>query len=535
MQLHSSNLCFPNSSAYDSKGNIYVTGRFYDNITIEDTTLLTFNQDTGGIQNHSDMYLAKLDSTGHLIWALKGGVIGTQIVTGAQGAELCVDKWDNIYVAVIMWNDMIINGDTLTRTTYGYCDMLLLKYNPDGELIWHRKSTGYGSFAGSVCCDNEGNILISGSNQGINIYEGDSLVPRQYYYTFFAKYSTNGDLLWLTKIDEGGVKVVQIRADNSGNIYTTGVYVGQVWFGDEFYFDDAVDRRIFVAKMNPSGKFVWARTETSPASDNVGLSVAVWENYLYTCGRLDPASPAYGGNDVDTTISSFRDLAYVAKYDTSGQLIWFKITSWAKWLSVYKLTVSSSGIIAAIIGGLGIIYFPDTTYEFNPGQNLWYELDSLGNFISINYYKMGFSSISDMSFWKNKLLITAASTDTVFLPIDTLISSSPNDANGFLYQIKDNKYYATDDTEIIPITNDVIIFPNPTTETISIKYFLSKSSDIIIELLDPTGRKLQSIKQGNKPAGEYVFQMNFNGLCSGMYLVNLKTGNNHNVHKVFKY
>lgn len=69
------------------------------------------------------------------------------------------------------------------------------------------------------------------------------------------------------------------------------------------------------------------------------------------------------------------------------------------------------------------------------------------------------------------------------------------------------------------------IFPNPTTNDISIPVFLSENSDISIAIYDINGRFIKSIFSGHQSFGNHLFSSSVQELSQGVYLVQLRTPN----------
>jgi hypothetical protein len=77
------------------------------------------------------------------------------------------------------------------------------------------------------------------------------------------------------------------------------------------------------------------------------------------------------------------------------------------------------------------------------------------------------------------------------------------------------------------------IFPNPAKDNLNISFELKSKSSVKIEVLDMTGRLVISADYGVKNAGVYAEKINIDGLGSGMYLLNIRTGNGLAAKKVF--
>lgn len=85
---------------------------------------------------------------------------------------------------------------------------------------------------------------------------------------------------------------------------------------------------------------------------------------------------------------------------------------------------------------------------------------------------------------------------------------------------------ATEETAIKPAPvatiTDVNIYPNPSQGISQIEYSLQESENITIELHDKNGNILETINQGQQPAGEHKTSINFSQYTVGIYYVVLK-------------
>jgi hypothetical protein len=66
--------------------------------------------------------------------------------------------------------------------------------------------------------------------------------------------------------------------------------------------------------------------------------------------------------------------------------------------------------------------------------------------------------------------------------------------------------------------------PNPFNPTTVIRYELGTESDYTLTLFDALGRKVRTLEQGHKAAGQYQLVLSANELPSGVYLYRLETG-----------
>lgn len=68
-------------------------------------------------------------------------------------------------------------------------------------------------------------------------------------------------------------------------------------------------------------------------------------------------------------------------------------------------------------------------------------------------------------------------------------------------------------------------YPNPFNPTTVISYQLPVSSNVSIKVYDLLGREVSTLVEEYKQAGKYQINFNADGLSSGVYYYQLKTGN----------
>lgn len=67
-------------------------------------------------------------------------------------------------------------------------------------------------------------------------------------------------------------------------------------------------------------------------------------------------------------------------------------------------------------------------------------------------------------------------------------------------------------------------FPNPFNGKTEISYELTEGSDVIIDVMDLTGRKVMEFNEGYKPTGRHHLEINAGNLQSGVYFYTLRAG-----------
>jgi hypothetical protein len=83
----------------------------------------------------------------------------------------------------------------------------------------------------------------------------------------------------------------------------------------------------------------------------------------------------------------------------------------------------------------------------------------------------------------------------------------------------------------IPSLGEVKFFPNPFKELLNIEFELNKPEHMQIQLLDISGRVIQS-KQNQFYEGKHLITFETNQLASGFYLIRLQNGSFSNTFKI---
>ena len=90
-----------NAVAVDSNGDVYVTGAFEQTSTFGGTTLTTAGND--------DIFVAKMNSTGHWLWAVQAGGIYDD-----EGMDIAIDSSGDVFVTGKFQTTAQFGSDSMT-------------------------------------------------------------------------------------------------------------------------------------------------------------------------------------------------------------------------------------------------------------------------------------------------------------------------------------------------------------------------------------------------------------------------------------
>ena len=184
--------------AVDGDGNVYVTGEEYR------------------VDSDIDFALVKYAPDGTQLWI--------QHYTGPGSLEDVPTT-----LALDISGNILISGASGRLNPDAVYDQVTVKFAPDGTLLWARRYEGplsQGATANALAVDDEGNTIIAGSAWAGN--------DRGQDYTLL-KYDPDGNLLWEQLYDgpvTGGDEAKSLALDSEGNIYVTGNSDGYTLFDD---------------------------------------------------------------------------------------------------------------------------------------------------------------------------------------------------------------------------------------------------------------------------------------------------------------
>ena len=298
------------SIATDSQGNQYVTGGFADTATFGSHTLTA----SGG----NDIFVAKLDPSGNWIWAVKAGGIGYD-----RGNNITLDGTGNAYVTGYFADTATFGSHTLTAggTTYN-TNIFVAKLDPNGNWLQAVQAEGASSGSGTdIVLDIAGNAYVTGTFYGTATFGSHTLTADGSGYgdIFVAKLNASGNWLWAVKAGgTGGDEGRGIALDGADNTYVTGSFRGTATFGNYTFTATGLDD-LFVAKLNPSGNWIWAvRAGASDDEHVMGNGIAVdGAGNAYVTGKFG-GTTTFGSH----TLTADGLNIFATKLDPSGNWIW---------------------------------------------------------------------------------------------------------------------------------------------------------------------------------------------------------------------
>ena len=323
------------SIATDSQGNQYVTGGFADTATFGSHTLTA----SGG----NDIFVAKLDPSGNWIWAVKAGGIGYD-----RGNNITLDGTGNAYVTGYFADTATFGSHTLTAggSTYN-TNIFVAKLDPNGNWLQAVQAEGASSGSGTdIVLDIAGNAYVTGTFYGTATFGSHTLTADGSGYgdIFVAKLNASGNWLWAVKAGgTGGDEGRGIALDGADNTYVTGSFRGTATFGNYTFTATGLDD-LFVAKLNPSGNWIWAvRAGASDDEHVMGNGIAVdGAGNAWVTGCFEGIA-TFGSHILTASGGELDTDVFAAKLDPSGNWIWAVKAGGTEWDRGNGIAVDGAG------------------------------------------------------------------------------------------------------------------------------------------------------------------------------------------------
>jgi hypothetical protein len=268
----------------------------------------------------SEALVAKLDASGKAIWAISSK--GRRIPgASARATAVSSDGGGSSYVVGTFSGEIQLGGSTLAAE--GAAEVFAAKVDSNGNFVWAaipEKARGGVGEGTAIAVDAAGSVYVLAS------FPGDTSLS-------VVKLNTAGGRVWSASAKAVGWTVVELNPsalaiDEHQDSYVAGSYGGDMKLGsitlDGLPFADHREH-MFVAKLDPSGSFVWARS-TAPEDHVSARGIAVdsrGDAYLtgsFT-GRATFGAIALTATRDDKGGSGPSDV-FVAKIDGNGRFAW---------------------------------------------------------------------------------------------------------------------------------------------------------------------------------------------------------------------
>ena len=314
----------PRAIATDHEGNIIIVGDFSTAGSASGNANYFGQQivSTGA----TDIFIAKIDPSGNLIWIETAGGTSTEWATSVD-----VDSSGNIYVAGRFEGVSNFNGSTITSN--GTADFYVCKYDKNGTFQWVKSGGGAGGndMIYDLTVGKQG-IYVSGAFM-VSTTIGTKILTTPttgVQNGFIASYDLNGKYRWANAITgTDGETPVSIAVDTFENVFAlfssnspTVNYEGSTITYSNVGADGS---DVVLAKYQSTGNLVWVRGIGGIDDSNRAYAKDVMidgGDKIYIAASFQGNINFQGINESGTNAQD----ALVVKYDTDGSYLCHKST-----------------------------------------------------------------------------------------------------------------------------------------------------------------------------------------------------------------
>ncbi len=323
--------------ATDLAGNCYLLGWMLDS-TIQLGSFTLINTAWPNAQ----YFIAKYDGDGNVTWAKNaGGRSGTNVAppvafNGGSTAKMlslgaiATGPDGDVYVTtcfnlptVTIGSNTLINKDNSGATD----DILLIKYDSLGNLVWAKSAGGTGNdIPFSIAVTPAGSVYIAGMFNSDSVAFGplaiaDTGTGPQRWNAFIARYDTAGSPTWASGSSGSGMVYASgVTTDVHNNVYLTGgTAEDQLSFAGTGFVNPYPGQPVqYIVKLNADNNFVWSKSFGSSTGGNTwgyGITYSpmgqVWVSGAFSDQvRID--------GQVLVVPPASVDPVFIAGFDTSG-------------------------------------------------------------------------------------------------------------------------------------------------------------------------------------------------------------------------
>ena len=259
------------ASCIDGNGNIYIVGTF--------DMVLQFGDVTLAAQNHSDIFIAKMNRQGRWQWAKS--IDGNY---GESVADVDCDNDGNIYIYGSYKYEMKIGTTILESQTSN--DIFIAKISDAGTWQWAKRAgNNRKEYATSIAVDGSGNCYLAGTYTYKADFGSYSITSTGDKDVFLSKINSSGTWQWAKTFGGSSTDKAKDLIYANNKLYLLGDY-----FSNSIQFSGTTltnrgEYDIFVAELSTSGVPSWA-LKIAGTNDEFASNIAYDSGQLFISGNF---------------------------------------------------------------------------------------------------------------------------------------------------------------------------------------------------------------------------------------------------------
>ena len=291
-QLGGGSMVVSSGMGMDAAGNAYFTGTFVGSLALGGTTLQVGS--TPGSFD-SEIFLAKFDQQGQLVWARQGGheaPAGASSTYYQYSPHLLVSPAGASYLTWTSTPGAGGFGPLPLPAAPGDNDAVVVKYDAQGTPAWVFAEGGAGNdLANRAVLDGTGQLLVSGSYQGLASFGAYTLASTDQGGLLLALDEATGRVNWAQELASTaalfGPAISGLAVDAAGNSYVaasliTDAHVDGVSFLNGGSWVDGL-----VLSFTPQGSLRWGQQADGPGDEIPGHIALLPNGELLLTGNLN--------------------------------------------------------------------------------------------------------------------------------------------------------------------------------------------------------------------------------------------------------
>jgi hypothetical protein len=441
------------------------------------------------------------DTSGTEITTLKYNSVGDLIWVRTYPPGINSGEEKAYAITVDPLGDVFVTG---AGSSVNGLDMVTIKYDSAGVQQWVERYNGAGNsddVAYSIALTTNYDVVVTGfSRSGIDSTTDD--------YTTI-KYSNGGGQVWVATYSRTGQDVAKkVLCDDAGNVYVTG-----------YSWCDTTGFDIVTVKYNSSGAQLWAQLYDNPAhSDDIAYSMALVSDGVIVTGSSKTSTSLNSENYITLKYDQYGNTPWTNPklFSTNGDKSVANSVAVSEQTGIVYVTGASQHDTTAVSSDMATVMYDLSTGElvdsvvYNGPTNGKDVANDVKVDSSGNAYVTGFSSVNP--------------GHLTFCPPATVKTLKYN-FNALRKQNRTNN--------IVP---GVFIlhqnYPNPFNPSTTIKFDISKSSNVKLVVYNILGQQIATLMNEYKKSGNYQIVFSMPKLSSGVYFYVLTAGSYRDVKKM---
>lgn len=306
-QLRCNNADRVNSIAVSNDHEIYITGEFRGSFY--------YNSDSLVSQDRLDIFIAKIDSSGNILWAKQGAGWGFQSANAITTAP-------NGTISISGYYEDTLHFENLWVHRIGLRDIFVANFDNLGNLLWLQSLGGPAFEDGkAIISDNVNNFYITGPFRDFLFVFNDTLVGNGVNDVFIAKYNSNGVLQWVkTMGGPAADEATCLNINQNQQIFVGGWYDRSMEIG-HFSLQGNSEEDGFVVTLDTAGNFLWAEPLAGDFDERIYAIDFDENNNFYVTGTLDSLMVLFGDSLTNRHLNRPTDI-FITKFSENRTYHW---------------------------------------------------------------------------------------------------------------------------------------------------------------------------------------------------------------------